>query len=198
MKMCEGTKQASGENSIRSALEGASFFTKHEKKGRFFCRRLKKRYVCSFMHRKEINYNNLHIQFKSNVTYFCYNRSLIFLQLFHTSSISKYYYNKIYSSLRTFSATSFKSLSTTSSIMESAMLIISTASFISRSGRGLYGSDGGDSSAEVGKIISQKPQSKYRSQKIKKQYLYVSHVQQPLQLALLLPERRGCLFHSSL
>jgi hypothetical protein len=43
------------------------------------------------------------------------------------------------------------------------MLIISNASFISRSARGSYGSGGGDSSAEVGKQISSKPQSKYRS-----------------------------------
>jgi hypothetical protein len=87
----------------------------------------------------------------------------MFIPLSYTSSISKYYYNKIYSSLRTFSATSFKSLSMTSSIMESAMLIISNASFISGSARGSYGSDGGDSSAEVGKLINSKPQNKYRS-----------------------------------
>jgi hypothetical protein len=76
----------------------------------------------------------------------------MFIPLSHTSSISKYYCNEIYSSLRTFSTTSFKSLSTTSSIMESAMFIMSSASFISRSARGLYGSGGGDSSAEIGKI----------------------------------------------
>jgi hypothetical protein len=74
------------------------------------------------------------------------------IPLSHTSSISKYFYNEVYSSLRTFSATSFKSLSTTSSIMESAMFIMSSASFISGSARGSYGSDGGDSLAEVGKI----------------------------------------------
>jgi hypothetical protein len=87
----------------------------------------------------------------------------MFIPLSHTSSISKYYYNRNYSSLRNFSATSFRSLSTTSSIMESAMLIISSASFISGSARGSYGSGGGDSSTEVGKKISLKPQSKYRS-----------------------------------
>jgi hypothetical protein len=76
----------------------------------------------------------------------------MFIPLSHTSSISKYYYNKIYSSLRTLSATSFKSLSTTSSIMESAMFIMSRASFISGSARGSYGSGDEDSSAEVGKI----------------------------------------------
>jgi hypothetical protein len=87
----------------------------------------------------------------------------MFIPLSHTSSISKYYYNEIYSSLRTYSVTLFKSLSTTSSIMESAMLIMSSASFIFGSARGSYGSGGGDSSAEVGKLISSKPQSKYRS-----------------------------------
>jgi hypothetical protein len=76
----------------------------------------------------------------------------MFIPLSHTSSISKYYYNEVYSSLRTFSATSFKSLSTTSSIMESTMFIMSSASFISGSTRGSYGSGGGDSSAEIGEI----------------------------------------------
>jgi hypothetical protein len=38
------------------------FFTKHEKKGRcFFRRRLKNGMCVNFMHRKEINCNNLHI-----------------------------------------------------------------------------------------------------------------------------------------
>jgi hypothetical protein len=76
----------------------------------------------------------------------------MFIPLSHTSSISKYYYNEVYSSLRTFSATLFKSLSNTSSIMESAMFIMSSASFISGSARGSYGSGGVDSLAEVGKI----------------------------------------------
>jgi hypothetical protein len=76
----------------------------------------------------------------------------MFILVSHTSTISKCFYNKVYSSLRTFSATSFKSLSTTSSIMESAIFIMSRASFISRSARGSYSSGGEDSSAEVGKI----------------------------------------------
>jgi hypothetical protein len=37
--------------------------------------------------------------------------------------------------------------------MEFAMLMISSASFISGSARGLYGFGGGDSSAEVGKLL---------------------------------------------
>jgi hypothetical protein len=74
-------------------------------------------------------------------------------QLFHTSNVAKYsynkvtkyYYNKVYSS--------FNNLSTTSSIIEFAMLITSSASFISGSARGLYGSGNGDSSAVVGKLL---------------------------------------------
>jgi hypothetical protein len=76
----------------------------------------------------------------------------MFILLSHTSTITKYFYDKVYSSLRTFSATSFKSLSTTSSIMEFTMYIMSSAYFVSGSARGSYGSGGEDSSAEVGKI----------------------------------------------
>jgi hypothetical protein len=74
-------------------------------------------------------------------------------QLFHTSNITKYYYNKVYSSLRIFSAASFNNLSTTSSIIELTMLIASGASFKSRSARGLYDSSSGDSSAVIGKLL---------------------------------------------
>jgi hypothetical protein len=56
---------------IRLAMEGASFFTKHEKKGRCFFAEGSKTVCVNFMHRKEISYNNLHIRF--NVTYIkCY------------------------------------------------------------------------------------------------------------------------------
>jgi hypothetical protein len=74
----------------------------------------------------------------------------MFIPLSYTLSISEYF--GVYSSLRTFSATSFNSLSTTSTIMEFTMFIISSASFVSESARGSYGSSGGDSLAEVGKI----------------------------------------------
>jgi hypothetical protein len=67
-----GTKQASGDNSITSVLEGVSFFTKHEKKGRCFFAEGSKSGMCvCFMHRKEINYNNYtfgSILHTSNVT----------------------------------------------------------------------------------------------------------------------------------
>jgi hypothetical protein len=70
----------------------------------------------------------------------------------HMLTISKCFYNKCYSSLRTFSATSCSNLLTTSSTMDSAMFIMSSASFISGSARGSNGSGGGDNSAEVGKV----------------------------------------------
>jgi hypothetical protein len=103
-------------------------------------------------------------------------------QLFHTSNITKYYYNKVYSSLRIFSVASFNSLSTTSSIMEFAMLITSSASFVSGSARGLYGSDSGDSSAVVGKLLvrSHKVSTEV---KIKKQHLCAFRIERLLQLA---------------
>jgi hypothetical protein len=73
----------------------------------------------------------------------------------------------VYSSLRIFSAASFNNLSTTSSIIEFAMLIASGASFISGSARGLYGSGGGDSSAVIDKLSvqSHKASTKVKIQK---------------------------------
>jgi hypothetical protein len=96
-------------------------------------------------------------------------------QLFHTPNITKYfynkvikyYYNKVYSSLRIFSAASFNNLSTTSSIIELARLITSSASFISGSARGLYGFGSGDSSAVIDKLLvrSQKASTEVKIQK---------------------------------
>jgi hypothetical protein len=61
------------------AIEGISFFTKHEKKGRCFWPKAKKRYVCkvSRIVKKYIT-----------VIY-------MFHQLFHTSNITRYSYNKV-------------------------------------------------------------------------------------------------------
>jgi hypothetical protein len=103
----------------------------------------------------------------------------------------------VYSSLRIFSVASFNNLSTTPSIIEFVMLITSSASFISWSARGLYGSGSGDSSNVVGKLLvrSYKVSTEV---KIQKQYLYAFPVQQPLQFAKLLLGRHGCLFHSFL
>jgi hypothetical protein len=56
------------------------------------------------------------------------------------------------SSFRTFSAISFNNLLTTSSTIDSAILMISIAFFVSGSARGSNGSGGGDSSAAIGKI----------------------------------------------
>jgi hypothetical protein len=82
-------------------------------------------------------------------------------QLFHTPNVTKYFYNKVtnyyyikvYFPLRIFSAASFNNLLTTLSIIEFARLIMSNASFISESARGLYGSGSGDSSAIIDKLI---------------------------------------------
>jgi hypothetical protein len=73
----------------------------------------------------------------------------------------------IYSSLRIFSVASFNNLSTTSSIIEFTKLITSSASFISGSARGLYGSGSDDSSAVIGKLLvrSHKASTKVKIQK---------------------------------
>jgi hypothetical protein len=47
------------------------------------------------------------------------------------------------------------------------MLIISNASFIFRSARGLYGSGGGDSSVVVGKLLVQSHKASAEAKKIK-------------------------------
>jgi hypothetical protein len=56
------------------------------------------------------------------------------------------------SSFRTFSAISFNNLLTNSSTIDSAILIIYIAFFVSGSARGSNGSSGGDNSAAVEKI----------------------------------------------
>jgi hypothetical protein len=64
-------------NFIRLAIEGISFFTKHEKKGRcFFAEDSKTVCVQSFTHRKGIYYSNLHVP--SIVPYIKYYK--VFLQ----------------------------------------------------------------------------------------------------------------------
>jgi hypothetical protein len=112
-------------------------------------------------------------------------------QLFYTpnvirhfyNKVTKYYYNKVYSSLRIFSAASFNNLSTTSSIIEFARLITSSASFISGSARGLYGSDSGDSSAVIDKLLVRSHKASIEVKIQKKQYLCAFRAQQPLQFA---------------
>jgi hypothetical protein len=156
---------------IRLAIEGVSFFTKYEKKGMCFfaegsktvcvqISRIVKKYITVIYMPHELFHT-------SNITKYSYNK------------VTKYYYNKVYSSLRIFFAASFNNLSTTSSIIEFAMLITSSASFISGSAMGLYGSGSGDSSVVLGKLLvrSHKVSSEV---KIQKQYLCAFRVQQPL------------------
>jgi hypothetical protein len=79
------------------------------------------------------------------------------------------------------------------------MFIMSNASFISGSARGSNGSGGGDNSVEEGKVNqSEATKINVEAKRHKKQYLYVFHALQLLQLALLLLEHHGYLFHFSL
>jgi hypothetical protein len=77
--------------------------------------------------------------------------------------------------------------------MDSAILMISSAFFVSRSARGSNGSGGGDNSATVKKLISSKLQKQMSKLDAAKQYLCVSHALQLLQLVLLVLGRHGCL-----
>jgi hypothetical protein len=67
-------------------------------------------------------------------------------------------------------------------MMELATLIISSASFMTGSARGLYGSGSGDSSAVIDKMLVRSYKINIEA-KIQKQYLCVFRVQQLLRLA---------------
>jgi hypothetical protein len=69
----------------------------------------------------------------------------------------------------------------TSSIMELAMLIMSSASFMTGSARGLYGSGSGDNSDVVGKPLVRSQKIRAEA-KIQKHYLCAFRVQQLLRL----------------
>jgi hypothetical protein len=115
----------------------------------FFRRRLKNgMYNKNFMHRKEIYYKDIYTLHYELMSTKYYKRSpanvtLIFWQ---------YFYNIYSSSLKTLSAASVSSCVTTSSIMVSAMLIISDDSFASASTSGSKASRGGDNSTMVESI----------------------------------------------
>jgi hypothetical protein len=66
--------------------------------------------------------------------------------------------------------------------MELATLIISSASFMTGSDRGLSGLGSGDSSAVIGKMLV-RSQKINAETKIQKQYLYALRAQQLLRLA---------------
>jgi hypothetical protein len=67
-------------------------------------------------------------------------------------------------------------------MMELATLIISSASFMTGSARGLYGSGSCDSSAVIDKMLVRSYKINVEA-KIQKQYLCAFHVQQLLRLA---------------
>jgi hypothetical protein len=66
--------------------------------------------------------------------------------------------------------------------MELATLIITSASFMTGSARGLYGLGSGDNLAVVGKPLVRSQKIRAEA-KIQKQYLCAFHVQQLLRLA---------------
>jgi hypothetical protein len=61
------------------------------------------------------------------------------------------------------------------------MLIMSSASFMTRSARGLYGSGSGDNSVVVGKLLVRSHKIRVKA-KIQKHYLCAFRVQQLLRL----------------
>jgi hypothetical protein len=67
-------------------------------------------------------------------------------------------------------------------MMELATLIISSASFMTGSARGLYGSGSGDSSAVIDKMLVRSYKTNAEA-KIQKQYLCAFRAQQLLRLA---------------
>jgi hypothetical protein len=79
----------------------------------------------------------------------CTSNILVFIQRSYIDRLKMFL--QYQSSFRTFSAISFNNLLTTSSTIDSAILMISMAFFISESARGSNGSSGGDNSAVVEK-----------------------------------------------
>jgi hypothetical protein len=111
----------------------------------------------NFMHRKEINCNNLHIQF--NITYSKY------YIVFVTSSFSRCLLQFLFKDLLCNFVQQF-----VHDFVDNGFSHVynSSASFISGSARGSNGSGGGDNSAEVGKVNQSeatKTNAKAKSQK---------------------------------
>jgi hypothetical protein len=96
------------------------------------------------MHRKEIYFINIHIDIQC----------LTHIRILHFSNTTFLKYTRIQSSFNIFSAASFRSLFTTSSMASSAILIVSNAAFMAGSASGSYGSGGSESSAiEKNKLL---------------------------------------------
>jgi hypothetical protein len=88
-------------------------------------------------------------------------------------------------------------LLTTSSTTDSAILIISSASFVSGSARGSNGSGGGDNSATVKKFNQSEATKTNAKVRCRETIPMRFHAQQLLQLVLLQLGPHGCLFHFS-
>ena len=106
------------------------FFTKHEKKGRCFFRQTQKRYVCKvscIVKNWVAKIDILHSGLQNVTPYY----------------ISEVFHKNVYSSLKTTSAASFRSRLTTSSIISSAIFLISSSPFGWGSEGALVGSEAG-------------------------------------------------------
>jgi hypothetical protein len=114
-----------------------------------FSPKAQKRYVYKKFHASERSelQNSLHHRFKTiRIKYYRLSPTNV------TLITQERFYNNYYSSFRTFSATLLSNLLTTSSTIDSAMLIISIAFFVSGSARGSNISGGGGNSAAIAKI----------------------------------------------
>jgi hypothetical protein len=125
---------------VSSDIRRIFFFAKHEKKER-----------CFFANSSKTVRTKISCITKKYIT-LIYIQKLDFCFLQKMKAIHKHYtfkYKKIYSSFSTFSVASFSSLSAASSTTLLAILIMSNVSFMVGSASGLYGTDGGESSATI-------------------------------------------------
>jgi hypothetical protein len=122
------------------------FFVKHEKKGRCFFTEDSKTVCIKFNASQR---TELQVIYTLN-SKICTSNIIVFIQQSYIDRLKMFLLYQ--SSFRTFSAISFNNLLTTSSTIDSAILMISIAFFISGSARGSNGSGGGDNSAAVEKI----------------------------------------------
>jgi hypothetical protein len=105
----------------------------------FFRRRLKNGMYANFMHRKEIDYINIHIDIQC----------LTHIRILHFPNTTFLKYTRIQSSFNIFSVASFRSLSTASSTASSVILIVSNAALMAGSASRSYALGGSESSAAV-------------------------------------------------
>jgi hypothetical protein len=112
----------------------------------FFCRRLKNGMYIKF-HASQRTELQIIYTLDSKI---CTSNITVLIQRSYIDRLKMFLQHQ--SSFRTFSAISFNNLLTTSSTIDSAILMISIAFFVSGSARGSNGFGGGDNLATIGKI----------------------------------------------